>query len=268
MQQVKYIILVMVIIAPALAIAQAPQGFGLQYTPEQYAATQRFQSASLWKEPAREKSQFLQDFKLLFSFDSRNSFILNQQAKMLGFRVGVEMFDKYRTGFGFYGLRDHIDLPQEIRRYDTLNQALRFTYSTLFFEYVIYEDFKWEASASFPFGRGKGMVDTLSSRYNIPGERVSGDVNVIAPSAGGHYKLFYWLGVGGGLGYRFVVAPERNIRRSLSSPFYVIKVKLFLGGIYKSIFKSEEVEAERAEWRNQRRERKAKREERRQNRKQ
>lgn len=266
MQQVRYVILMVVLILPILGFSQEQQKpFGLQYSVGDHFYEKSAPMRYFLKDTTKKKEGIFSDLKLLFTFDSRNSFLLNQQAKMVGFRFGLEMFDRYRVGLGWYGLRGHIDLPKEIRPHDELLQSLRFTYSTLFFEYVIYEDFKWEAVASLPFGRGTGTIDTLSSLSRVPGERRAGDVNVLAPSIGGHYKLFYWLGIGSGMGYRFVIAPHKNVRQSLSAPFYVIKVKLFLGGIYKSIFKHEEVEAERAAWRNEKRERKERREERRQN---
>lgn len=268
MQQVRYIILVVALVLPSFVFSQEGKPFGLQYSVgerfyERPATIQHFS-----KDTTKKEEGVFSDIKLLFSFDSRNSFLLNQQAKMAGLRLGLELFDRYRVGLGWYGLRGHINLPQEQRPNDMLLQSLRFTYGTVFFEYVIYEDFKWEAVASFPFGRGTGTIDTISTVNHVLGQLRAGDVNVIAPSVGGHYKLFYWLGVGSGVGYRFVIAPNQNVRQSLSAPFYVIKVKLFLGGIYKSIFKSEEVEAERAAWRNEKRERKARRQERRENKKQ
>lgn len=218
----------------------------------------------LWGDSSKTKKSCLNacavpGIKLLFTFDSRNSFILNQNAKFFGLRFGLEFYDHYRVGFGWYFLRSPIALPDMVRPLDTLHQTLRFNYSTVFFEYVIYEDFKWEAVASIPFGRGTGVIDTVSTLFDERGTIRKQDVNVIAPSIGGHYKLFYWLGIGTGAGYRFVISPEKQVRKSLSAPFYVIKVKLFLGGIYKSIFKAQVVKEEKEAWKQERAERKQKR---------
>jgi len=202
------------------------------------------------------------NLKFLLNFDSRNSFLLNQKGKLLGLRVGLEFFKHYRFGLGWYLSAQPIPLPSVYRMEDTLRQNLRFTYSTFFFEYVIYEDFKWEFSASLPIGRGTGNIDTVSTKYDKPGTQRKGNVGVIAPSIGGHYKIFYWLGIGTGVGYRFVISPEKNVRQSLSAPFYVIKVKLFLGGLYKAIFKPQKVKEEREAWKQQRAERKKRRQER------
>lgn len=264
----KHFVLTLLLCVPYILMAQENKPFGLQYS----VGASRFERPSVMEyfniDTAKKKEGLFSDLKLLFSFDSRNSVLLNQQARMFGFRFGLEMFNRYRVGLGWYGLRGFVDLPQEIRPNDVLLQSLKFAYTTLFLEYVIYEDFKWEAVASLPFGRGTGIIDTISTVHNVLGQRRAGDVSVLAPSVGGHYKLFYWLGVGSGVGYRFVIAPNRNVRQSLSAPFYVIKVKLFLGGIYKSLFKREQVEAEKAAWKEGRQQRKEQRQEKRQNKQQ
>lgn len=208
------------------------------------------------------------DLKLLFTFDSHSSFLLNQRAKFFGLRLGLEFFGNYRVGLGWYFLRKPIPLQDIVRPEDTLMQNLRFNYSTIFFEYVIYKDFKWEAVAALPLGRGIGIIDTVSTLNKVNGAMREKNVTVIAPSVGGHYKLFYWLGVGSGVGYRFVVSPEQEVRKSLSAPFYVIKVKLFLGGIYKAIFKPDLVKIEREAWEEKREERRQRRKERREQRNQ
>ena len=51
----------------------------------------------------------------------------------------------------------------------------------------------------------------------------------------GHYKIIPWLGVGLGSGYRFMYSGNSNTSRNFNSPIYVLKIKVFLGDIYKSV---------------------------------
>lgn len=51
----------------------------------------------------------------------------------------------------------------------------------------------------------------------------------------GDYKLFSWLGIGMGAGYRLMLIDNKAIDENFNSIIYVLKVKLFLSEIYKAV---------------------------------
>ena len=49
------------------------------------------------------------------------------------------------------------------------------------------------------------------------------------------YKIVRWVGIGTGVGYRFIYYKESGINEQFSSPEYVIKLKVYLGEIVRTI---------------------------------
>ena len=49
------------------------------------------------------------------------------------------------------------------------------------------------------------------------------------------YKIIKWVGIGTGVGYRLILFKNGGIKENFSSPVYVIKLKVYLGAIVRSI---------------------------------
>ncbi len=187
--------------------------------------------------------------KFLLSFDNYRSFIAERPVQFYGLKLGIEWPRKFRWGFGLYSMKNGLPLAPIERRDYSINQKFNFAYVNTYFEYVIYEDYRWEFSVPVSIGTGWGNIDTISSLYNKPGIRHSDTVTVFTQGIAAHYKVFYWLGVGVGGGYREIITKDKFVQRQLNGPFYAIKIKLFLGGLYKAIFKRNQVYEERDEYR-------------------
>jgi hypothetical protein len=50
------------------------------------------------------------------------------------------------------------------------------------------------------------------------------------------YKVLKWVGLGAGIGYRFMLVSNPEIDTDFSSMVYSIRIKVFLGEIMKTIF--------------------------------
>jgi len=194
--------------------------------------------------------------KFILGFDSRHSLVVGQLVKMHGLKVGMEIsdYETIRLGFGIYWLNDPVKLGPFVESGDTAFAYIDFDYSTLFVEYVIYQDFRWEVSVPFNIGLGTGSVKFEWPKYDFDTTMVIKGIPVMATNIAAHYKVFPWMGIGAGLGYRQILSLNKQIRKAFNSPFYVIKIKLFLGGLYKSVFKHNEVIEEREEYKRQREE--------------
>ncbi|HCQ28890.1 MAG TPA: hypothetical protein DIU39_01310 [Flavobacteriales bacterium] len=188
-------------------------------------------------------SQEEKKHKFIFSFDSRNTVILGQSAGLFGVKFGIEHNKRHRFGMGIYAIKANstINLGKEQIEYSTENNTLRdtivdlyagFDYLTLFYEYVWLTKKRWEISTPVSFGYG-----TASVNYNIGKQKIIyADVPVLSvePVVSGHYKVFSWIGIGAGVGYRKVVYTNKKIGHRLDAPLYIFKIKLFLGGLLKT----------------------------------
>ncbi len=56
-------------------------------------------------------------------------------------------------------------------------------------------------------------------------------VGVIEPSVAAQTRIFRWLGVGGGAGWRAPVFVDRAVRRELSGPIFYLRGKLLLNDL-------------------------------------
>jgi hypothetical protein len=196
-------------------------------------------------------------FDLVAGFDDRNLFLAKPNTKMDGVKLGVELYQRYRFGFTYFFLGKERPLDALFREKDTVQQQLKLNYWGPFFEYVLYEDFRWEVSIPLNLGYGKGRVDTKKVSTSIKGRRMTSDLVFTSGGLNAHYKVFHWLGFGVGIGYNHVFTKEPAIRKVLNSPYYAIRVKLFLGGLYRCVFKPKVVKQLKLDYREERRERKA-----------
>ena len=185
-------------------------------------------------------SQFLDSIRLslkknpkfLFKFDTRNSFIANQSARIFGWNVGVEFGKTLRIGGGFHTLIKHGSALDKIIDGDTA--ILKFNYFAYFIDYVFYKRKKWEFSIPLQIGIG-------SSRYEFTDQNSSliklerKIVVLYEPAITGHYKITKWFGVGMGAGFRIMIVNNKALDKKFNSPIYILNVKIFLGDIYKAI---------------------------------
>lgn len=195
-------------------------------------------------------------FDLVAGFDDRNLFLAKPNTKIDGIKLGIELFHRYRFGYSFFFLGKTRPLDAIFREKDTVQQQLKLTYMGPFFEYVAYEDFRWEVSFPFNLGFGQGKIDTNTISKENKGRRITS--NLIFTSAGmnAHYRVFHWLGLGAGIGYSHVFTKEPAIRKVLNSPYYAIRVKLFLGGLYRCVFKPKVVKQLKLEYQENRKQKK------------
>ncbi|MCB0430015.1 MAG: hypothetical protein H6585_12345 [Flavobacteriales bacterium] len=169
--------------------------------------------------------------KFLFGFDSRRSFLFSSDAAIFGIKAGLDYGSKVRMGAGYYFLsspfyRKFITYP------DTVYARFDLAYFSPYIEYVLLHDTHWECSVPLQLGFGSiGLRDTAT------GENVRQQgITLLELSIVGHYKIWDWLGVGSGVGYRQALVGSRIIEESVSAPIYLVKLKIFTGVIYRKFF--------------------------------
>lgn len=186
------------------------------------------------------------NWKFVFSFDSRASRVLDQKVKFNGLKIGFEFKDRHRFGFGFYALKNPIVLPNNIiiiqkpdtaeQEVDTVDYKTNFNYTTLYYEFVFFARKRWEFSSAFHLGTGRTTIE-YTDKYKRDSTLVDFQVPIGAVSVAGHYKVFPWIGLGAGVGYRFALVADKRVTEALNGFHTIFKVKLFLGDLYRGIFK-------------------------------
>lgn len=177
---------------------------------------------------------------------------------MNGLKLGVEFYKRFRTGFAFYANNDfyRIQSPASV---DDVFRSARFNYTSYFAEIVIFRNFRWEFSTIGQLGNGSIIVNNYNNLGAVPSFAFSdtiNDVGIFDIGLNGHFKVFPWLGLGSGVGIRYVNnLPDAELRGAFRDPYIDFKLKIFLGYAYKGIFKPKLIRAERDyyKWREQKR---------------
>ena len=177
--------------------------------------------------------------KFVFKFDTRNSFITAQKAKIFGIKIGFEYNETVKLGIGFNSLLTEIYTSKRINyglnEIDTVKAQLKFVYVSPYFEYVFYRNKKWEHSIPIQVGFGNSRYEYKKRDGTLIRENYK-PIILYEPAMTTQYKILPWVGIGVGLGYRVLLLRNKDINVNFSSPIYVIKLKLFLGDLYKSVF--------------------------------
>jgi hypothetical protein len=175
--------------------------------------------------------------KLFFSFDTRRSFFSNSDVKISGIKIGLDFKKTMKFGLGLHWLNTPIYRtfyePDSLGRPDTVVSQLGFGYLAFSSEYVYYRSKRWEFSTALYLGAGS--MQFTNRPHTIR------NFGLLEPDLNGQYKIFPWLGIGFGGGYRMMMMQDVKLRRSLNNPIYKFGIRLFIGELYKTIFKPEEV---------------------------
>ncbi len=187
--------------------------------------------------------------KLVFSFDGRYSFIKSEAVNISGLKLGLDFRNKFRIGIGVYGLLKPEEYSGNVTRPNgtkkiviPFNATLNLWYGVIYGEYVIAHKKRWEISIPIQFGVGQSQIDAepirkenISSIKYLNKNDQNTTVFLIEPSITGYYKVFSWIGVGTGIGYRRMIGADDTMNQNFNNPIYIIKVKLFLGDFIKVV---------------------------------
>ncbi|MDC0314151.1 hypothetical protein OAL26_03395 [Flavobacteriales bacterium] len=164
--------------------------------------------------------------KFLLKFDTRNSFISNQYAKIHGVKVGLSFNKTTNIGIGYHWM------PKRSLEPTLLNSNkidLKFGYAVAFFEYNFYKSKHWSAEIPVQIGLGKAQYDDVTP----PITTVSSWIIIYEPAMTIEYKFLRYFGIGGGVGFRLAIKSNKQIKESFTAPEYILRFKIYFGDIYK-----------------------------------
>ncbi|NNC84288.1 MAG: hypothetical protein HKN79_11990 [Flavobacteriales bacterium] len=181
----------------------------------------------------------------LVGFDSRRSFFQGRNVKFLGLRFGAEHRKVHRFGLAFFGLRDGDSYDDvSIDREDAPPDAqadFNVSFATLFYERVIMKAGPWEMSTPIYFGGGRMIGEYRSTTGQIK-TFLDEDFSVLGGGIMLKYRVLPWLEPGLGGGYRHAFDSEKEVKKTLQQPYYVIKVSVLLGELYRSFIRGEDTQ--------------------------
>ncbi len=182
---------------------------------------------------------FSQKPKLFFQLDGYNTFASGNKANAFGFKTGVDFGKKIRLGIGYSWLSTDIVESRFIAaEYDTFRTEIKSAYVTMGAEYVMLRSDPWQVTFPMHFGFGNSYRIYPKNGKDLKTDKHS--VVLLEPAITGHYKFIKWVGVGFGFGYRIMLKNNEAVDQKISGPLYVLRLKLFLNEIYKTVFPKKE----------------------------
>lgn len=177
-------------------------------------------------------------FKVVLNFDARRTWVNDASVRFNGLRIGAQR-GRDLIALGFYGLGDpYIQPSVDLGTLGKREFYTRFSYTALTYERLIIDSKRWQAG--IPISVGLGNYRT-SYRDSTNGTEIAYGVNELVPVEAylhADYNVFWFIFVGAGAGYRYVLAADPAATRKLSDYTYYFKVGLRFGEVVKRVRKS------------------------------
>jgi len=174
--------------------------------------------------------------KVFFSMDYRNGFIRSSEAHIVGFRGGIEIKEKYRLGVGYNYLSSEIirtiPVNSEGSTINT-NARVHLRYGSISGEYILFNTDLWQVSAPLILGAGASYYEPPINKYS----QTRGQFTfVVEPALTVQYNIIPFIGIGTGIGYRFMPIGDSNLRTVFATPVYDVRLKLLLNEVTEALF--------------------------------
>lgn len=181
---------------------------------------------------------FHQKAQFVIAFDSRNSFIGDNQADILGAKLGIEFGNKFSVGLSAHLMNEgdsHFYKNYTVLSPDntpvTVQAHLQLFYIAYYAEYVFHSSEYWKFSVPLQLGFGES---NYKYSYNFL-DKVSGRHLIVTyePIIAGEYKLIKWLSLTGEIGYRFLLIKNPAVPENFNSPTFSIGISIAYMELYK-----------------------------------
>lgn len=174
--------------------------------------------------------------KIFFSMDYRNGFIRSSEAHIVGFRGGVEIDQKYRLGAGYHYLSSEIirTIPVSLEGSAiNTNARVHLRYGSISGEYILFSSELWQVSAPLIIGMGASYYEPPSNKY---AETKGQFTFLVEPALTIQYNIIPFIGIGTGIGYRFMPIGDSNLRPVFATPVYDVRLKLLINEVMDALF--------------------------------
>ena len=166
--------------------------------------------------------------------DSRRTFVNRESAAIYGVRLGVLLNERTDVGIGIYSSNLFGILGGSVnKQYQDKNSSppLFFNYG----EYTLISTNRLKFTANSQIGFGWVDIDFVDP--NVNKQRVRETKSLIEHSIKADVKTFEWLRLSGGIGYRYLIAGEEQIRNAFNAPIYIVGFSIDFKYLSNRIFK-------------------------------
>lgn len=185
----------------------------------------------------RDTTRVQAAFKVVLNFDARRTWVNDASVRFNGIRLGAQR-GRDLIAIGFYGLGDpYIQPSVDLGPLGKQEFYTRFSYAALTYERLLIDTKRWQAGIPVAFGLGNYRT---SYRDTLSGNEIAYGVNELVPieaTLHADYNIFWFVFVGAGAGYRYVLAADPEATRKLSDYTYYFKVGLRFGEVVKRVRK-------------------------------
>ena len=170
-------------------------------------------------------------YKFNFQLDNRLSSIRNNTITLFGAKVGLQYKNLTRFGAGVSFILNPVEISY-INKKTKLEETntINFWYASLFNDWILYKNNKWECFVTEQIGFGKPTFVREVGSEIVNDIAVPIFVNEI--SAQVNYKVFSWAGIGAGFGYRNLWNGDTRLKNTLNAPIYIIKIIIYPDAIF------------------------------------
>lgn len=174
--------------------------------------------------------------RIVFQFDTRYSLVSSQRATINGIKLGMEWRSRLRTGLGVYNLSPTttVNVKPGADWPDGTTARAQFRYVALYGEYVLKGNPRWEISAPVQVGYGRYWVQ-YTDPDGLRSRSASQRICLVEPTIAAQMRIFRWIGIGAGTGWRQLVKSDLPPGQSLNGPIFYSRVKLYLGDLVRTV---------------------------------
>ncbi|HQW04279.1 MAG: hypothetical protein IPH05_13460 [Flavobacteriales bacterium] len=184
----------------------------------------------------RDSTERKAAFKVILNFDARRTFVNDASVRFNGLRIGAQR-GKDIIALGFYGLGEpYIQPAKDLGVLGVREFRTRFSYTSLAYERVLVNARRWQIGVPVSIGLGNYRTSYLADN----GSEIAYGVNELVPlEATLHvdYNVFWFVFIGVGGGYRYVLAADPAATSTLSDRTYYYKIGLRFGEVVKRVRK-------------------------------
>ncbi len=179
--------------------------------------------------------QYYMKFKptLTGDFDSKNTFVTGNGVPMKGLELGITYKNKisYMLGIYFLGqpLYGRVILKKGTVEEAQYNTLVYINYTSIIAEYSLYKSHRWNIYMPLQVGIGtakKQYYDTVSLKI----EKRS-TILPIELSITGNYRIWKFIGLSGGLGYRRALSSNIIKEEDFNGITYSLGFKIWFGDL-------------------------------------
>ena len=174
--------------------------------------------------------------------DTRNSFINNSRAVILGVKMGLNYGNKLYFGLGYNQLYSsaknfgkNIYFKNANTFPDSSTATLHLYYLSLHTEYVYHQTKNWKLSIPLQIGVGETYYQYMHGEKKETIERTT--FFIYEPSVSIEYKIWKWCGVGSDIGFRLMVGNYKELNQKFNSPTYAFKFLIYYNELWKLFYK-------------------------------